>query len=259
MKPALSSRQNPKLKKWKALFEDAAARREEGLFILEGPKLAAEALRSRLKIREACAAEGFENDALLRQVAAKSVPLSRIAGPAFRKLSDTESQQGIFVAVELPKPRAQDLGFCVALDGIQDPGNLGMILRSACAAGATAILGKGCADPWSPKAVRAAAGAQVHLDLLQVGDLAAWIADFKGSAWALDAHGGTPLSQAKLSQPLCLVVGAEGQGLSPQVRKNCAKALHLEYPGPIESLNAGVSLAIALFEALRQKIILFEK
>ena len=146
----------------------------------------------------------------------------------------------------------------VAAEGIQDPGNLGTLLRSAWACGAERVLlGKGCADPYSPKVLRAAAGAQWQMALQDGLDLPQALLELGkqgAKVLGLDIRAKKGLWAQDLSGPLCLVVGAEGQGLSQACLQACSGSLKIEYPGTAESLNAGVSLSIALFEALRQRL-----
>jgi TrmH family RNA methyltransferase len=134
---------------------------------------------------------------------------------------------------------------CVALWGVRDPGNVGTVLRSALAFGASSVaLGPDCADPYSPKAVRASMGAIFALDVAKVSDPA----ELPGERIALAARSGEPLS-GPLPGPATLVVGAERDGLPPDVLAACDRTAHL--PIASESLNAAVAASIALYEATR--------
>jgi RNA methyltransferase, TrmH family len=139
---------------------------------------------------------------------------------------------------------------CVALHGISDPGNVGTILRSALAFGASWVaLGRGCADPYGPKAVRASMGAVFAVPLARVGD--GMLAGLPGVTVALDAHGGEPLADAlaAVDGPLTLVVGAERAGLPDDVLAACDRTARI--PIHSESLNAAMAASVALYEVAR--------
>src|SRR3954447_9492870 len=134
---------------------------------------------------------------------------------------------------------------CVALWGVRDPGNVGTVLRSALAFGASSVaLGPGCADPYAPKAVRASMGAIFALDVAKVEDPA----ELPGERIALAARAGEPLA-GPLDGPLTIVVGAERTGLPPDVLAACDRTAHI--PIASESLNAAVAASVALYEVTR--------
>src|SRR4051812_30220134 len=135
---------------------------------------------------------------------------------------------------------------CVAVWGVRDPGNVGTVLRSALAFGASSVaLGPDCADPYAPKAVRASMGAIFTMRLTKIADPA----ELPGERVALVARAGAPLS-GPLAEPFTLVVGAEREGLPPAVVAACDRTAHI--PIASESLNAAVAASVALYEATRQ-------
>jgi len=152
---------------------------------------------------------------------------------------------------------AQADAVIVALDGVEDPHNFGAIVRSAAAFGAQAVLfAKDRAAPLSPAAVKSAAGGMEYVDLIQATNLVrALDACRKADFWAaaLDAAAPQALWEADLAGRLVLVVGAEGKGIRRLVREHCDLHLHIPLAGPIASLNASVSAAIALAECARQR------
>jgi TrmH family RNA methyltransferase len=153
-----------------------------------------------------------------------------------------------------PQAAADAAPFVVVLEDIQDPGNLGAMLRTASAAGATlAVLSKGCHDPWSPKALRGGQGAQCVLPLVIGVDAAAWLRGFSGQSVALALGGGNDLYALDLTGPLALVVGNEGAGLSPATCAASMRCAQVPMAGRVESLNASAALAVAAFEAARQR------
>jgi RNA methyltransferase, TrmH family len=137
---------------------------------------------------------------------------------------------------------------CVALWGVHDPGNVGTVLRSALAFGADSVaLGPDCADPFSPKAVRASMGAVFAMPIARVGS----IDELPGQRVALSAHAGDPLT-GSLAQPATIVVGAERAGVPADVLAACDRVAHI--PVRIESLNAAMAATVALYEATRGRI-----
>lgn len=135
---------------------------------------------------------------------------------------------------------------CVYLHGVGDPGNVGTVLRSALAFGASSVaLGPGCADPHSPKAVRASMGAIFAVELARADD----VAELPGERVALVAHAGEALSSLSAAEPLTLLVGAEREGLPEQVIAACERVAHI--PIASESLNAAMAATVALYEMTR--------
>jgi TrmH family RNA methyltransferase len=144
----------------------------------------------------------------------------------------------------------------VVLAGIQDPGNLGTILRSAEAFGATgAICLPGTVSPWNPKAMRASAGSVFRLPLISTSESECFqrLREAGVQTLAAMAHDAQPLSEVDLDEPVALVIGAEGSGLSPDQAAQCNARITIPCPGPVESLNAAVAASILLFEASRQR------
>ena len=257
MTEPIQSAQNHLVKRLKELAQDASARREAGLYLIEGPKLCAEALAGGAKIRQAVATPEGPMRLALHEA---GLDILELGEKAFASISDTQSPQGVMLLVEMRQgamPDPSKLSLAVAAERLQDPGNLGAALRSAWACGAEAVyLGEGCADPYSPKAVRAAAGAQRLLAIetqVALPERLALLRKAGLQVLALEAGAKASLWDADLKKPTVLVLGSEGQGLSTEVLAACGGSLRLPYPGQTESLNAAVSLSLALFEALRQR------
>ena len=152
--------------------------------------------------------------------------------------------------VHLEIPQGQ---FCVLLEAIQDPGNLGAMLRTAAAAGVDAVyLSKGCAEVWSPKALRAGMGAQFALALHEHADLTLIARELKSLiATSLDAQ--QSLYDLDLSGPVAFVFGNEGAGLSPALLDTATHQVKIPMPGKVESLNVAAAAAVCLFECVRQR------
>lgn len=192
------------------------------------------------------------------------VPIREVSRKALDQLSMTESSQGVIArAKPVPEASLEDLAanphaFLLALDGITDPHNLGAILRTAeCVGVSGVILPRHRSVHISPTVTKTAVGAVEHLDLALVGGIPSAIdALKKANIWVigLDGHGERPLHDVGLGkQPVCLVIGAEGRGLSRLARQRCDQIAHLPMHGHIGSLNAGVAAAVGMYEVLRQR------
>ncbi len=174
----------------------------------------------------------------------------------FRQLSPVDTPTGVLaeVAIPLVGPERLDVS-CVVLDGVQDPGNVGSILRTAAAVGIPEVwLGKGCARVWSPRVLRAAMGGHCFLTLRENCALPALLARYPGQKLAtrLDPQARS-LYQTELRGPIAWLMGNEGAGLSPTVAAEASQSLYIPMPGGIESLNVAAAAAVCLFEELRQK------
>jgi TrmH family RNA methyltransferase len=175
----------------------------------------------------------------------------------FAELSPVATPTGLLAeAAWLTPPAINATPLVIVLEDIQDPGNLGSMLRTGAAAGATlAVLSKGCHDPWSPKALRGGQGAQFVLPLMTGVDVVEWLAGFEGESLALALAEDNSLYAHKLAGSLALVVGNEGTGLSQAVCEAASATIRIPMPGKIESLNAAAALAVAVFEAARQRAV----
>jgi TrmH family RNA methyltransferase len=252
----ITSRDNPLFKRLKKIAESSRERRETRTTLLDGEHLL-----------EAYLDAGGQPLALLRsascapavwqQLAARctGVKVAAFADSLFAELSPVESPTGLMAEVAWLNPPPSDATpLVLLLEDIQDPGNLGSLLRSAAAAGATlAVLSKGCHDAWSPKALRGGQGAQFILPMLLRADLAAWIRSADMPVWALALGAEKSLFATDLCSPAAVLVGNEGAGLSKEVLQWATERVHIPMPGKAESLNAASAAAIALFEAVRQR------
>jgi TrmH family RNA methyltransferase len=254
----IRSADNPAVKQLGKLLSDARARREAGLAVAEGPHLVGEGLRAGLGVELWAtpeAIEGPEAKALLS--AAKGLMPRMLSAGLAKRLSELPAPQGwLLVCKAQPKAMEALPLLTLALDSIQDPGNIGTLLRSAWATGASVLLGPGCADPWSPKVLRAGVGAQFHVPFQPVTDLAAELRSLSkqgATVFAAAPHAADEWTHAPLTGPVCFALGAEGPGLSAAVQAACGSSLRINYPGGAESLNVAVTGALLLFEALRQR------
>lgn len=255
----IASRENPHFKALKKLCQSGRERRKTGRVLLDGMHLIESYVQHVGKPEEIVVSE---SGAARSEIAAylqggnvgKSV--SVLADMLFNDLAIVETPSGIMAVVT--QPRCSH-GFnqevdSVLLDGIQDPGNLGSILRSAAAAGfRQVLLSADCAQAWSPKTLRAAMGAHFQLDIHESCDLPAFLGGYRGQAvlTALDAT--TSLYSLDLKKPVAWVFGSEGQGVSGEVAQSTQLRVRIPMPGATESLNVAAAVAVCLFETDRQR------
>jgi TrmH family RNA methyltransferase len=252
----ISSGANPRVRRWRELTRDAAERRRQRRTIIEGEHLVLACIQSGRPVESLMlskrASERTEFIALARQCGKAPTVL---AENIFRSIVDTESPAGIAAEIAIP-PAAQDLGSagaCVFLDALQDAGNVGAILRSAAAFGIRhAVLGKGCADAWSPKVLRAGMGAHFTLAIREGAELDAALASFGGKVVCTVPRGGVALPAADLSGRIGWLLGAEGQGVSEALSARAALKVTIPMPGGAESLNVAAAAAICFYEFSRR-------
>ena len=257
MNEVITSRDNPVFKRLKKLAESSRARREARMTLLDGEHLLAAFLEAggipQTLLFSASCAESFRQGLGSRCGACKTVVL---ADSLFGELSPVNTPTGVLAeAPWLELKPAGGVPLVLVLEDIQDPGNLGAMLRTGAAAGATlAVLSKGCHDPWSPKALRGGQGAQFVLPMLIGVELPEWLAGFDGQRIALALNHHANFYAQNLSGATALVVGNEGAGISDAVLRAVDVVAQIPMPGKIESLNAAAALAVAAFEAVRQRM-----
>jgi TrmH family RNA methyltransferase len=255
---AVASRENPAFKAMARLASSAGERRKRALTVLDGAHLVAAFVEAGHKVESVMVSRSaLEREEVARIVS--RVPPSAVtvlADKLFGSLSTVDSATGILAAVPAPIGSAipADADLVLLLEDVQDPGNVGTLMRSAVAAGVRHVgLSPGCAFAWSLKTVRAAMGAHFELNIVEGFDLAAWLGSYRGTSVALAGGTARSLYELDLRGPVAFVVGNEGAGLSAALRARATVAARIPMPGAAESLNAAVAGSIALFEALRQR------
>ncbi len=241
-------------------------REREGLFVAEGVRVVEELIDAGIVLSSAVVASSLEDTERGRALRERLEELA-VSGRAqlreatdaeLRDLADTTTTQGVLVVARAPKARLDALqparpGVVLVLDGVQDPGNLGTLARSAAAFGCDAVVClPGTVDPWNPKVVRASAGAVFRLPVVQAGleQLDDWLRDHGVILVAADA-GGDAVGDESLPERVALVLGNEGAGLSEAVASRCARTVSIPMRGGTESLNVAVAGAILLYELTR--------
>jgi TrmH family RNA methyltransferase len=257
--PTLTSPRNPQLKEVrKAVLRGSTT--EDGFCVAESFHLLEEALRSDCEIGEVFAAESVKS-AVSRHVGGlKKIRVAVLADELFRSISATETSQGVLALVRPPLWTLDQLfrgrSLVVILDGLQDPGNAGTIVRAAEAFGATGVVFlKGTVNPYNPKCLRASAGSIFRVPLVSGMDerlLLAAVEQRKVDLFALMPKGGIELGECNLSRKSAVIVGSEGRGVSERLR---AKAMDVRIPTVgVESLNAALAAGIALYVARKQRM-----
>jgi TrmH family RNA methyltransferase len=255
---SITSRDNPRLKRLRRWASQARARREEGVILLDGIHLIMALQASGHAVEEVIVSA---SGAGKREIADwlemhGEIGAIVVPDPLFAEIAATDSPSGILAVAQTFAPAAEmdNDRDCLVLDGVQDPGNVGTLLRTAAAAGVRqALLGPGCADPWAPRTLRAGQGAQFELQIHEVGDLPAALATYRGTTIVTRLDAARSLYETTLEEPLAWVFGSEGQGVSAPVSAVAKKAVFIPMPGKTESLNVAAAAAICLFEMVRRR------
>lgn len=255
----ISSSKNPAIQR----FRDAAVGTLEGVMLAEGARLVVEALDAGLPVLEAAVSPRLTDARLrerLQQVAGSFLECSE---EVLARMSALETPQGVAVLVQRPEVAEQDLlrsdrvPLVVVAAGVRDPGNLGSLLRTAEAAGATGCITlRGGADPFRDKAVRGSMGSIFRLPVLHALDaqgVVAFCARHRLQLVVADAAGDRTHTQADLRQPMALVVGAEAAGVPEPLLRAAHVRVRVPLVRPVDSLNVAVAAGVLLFEAQRQR------
>ena len=252
----IQSRDNPFFKELVKLGGSARQRGKAGQTLLDGAHLLAAYLDSGKQpqhiLLNAAALHDAEIMVLLERAA--GVPVTQLDDRLFAELSELKTPTGILALIDVPRTTVMQSNFALLLEGIQDPGNLGSMLRSAAAAGCDAVfLSTGCADAWSPKVLRAAMGGHFALNIHERQDLPGVASVFPGTLLATSLKAKHSLYDCDLRGNVAFLVGNEGAGLSAGLLDMATQQITIPMPGKAESLNAAAATAICLFEAVRQR------
>ena len=252
----IQSRDNAFFKSLKRLAESGRERRKTGQTLLDGVHL----------VEAYEAVFGFVETLVVTESALNGGEIAAfvenretvvLADSLMRDLALVDTPSGLLAVVKMPIAtvtvnREND---AILLDNVQDPGNVGTLLRTAAAAGIKqALLSPGCATAWSPKVLRAGQGAHFALAIHEDVDLAGFMAEYQGTTAVTTLDNATSLYEARWDGPLAWVFGAEGQGVRPELLAAARLRIRIPMPGAVESLNVAAAAAICLFEALRRKL-----
>ncbi len=258
----ISSVHNPSLKLARKLLKSQRERRRAGKILLDGVHLTSSysetfGLAGAVVLVKSSSVGAAEIRALMESLPADTRVLE-VPDDMFQDISPVDTPTGIIALAERPVVATHVGGeqFLLALDGIQDPGNLGSILRTAAATKVgEVLLSNTCTDPWSPKCLRGGMGAQFVLPITEQVDLPAALTQFQGSRIATSSHSGQSLVETDLSAPVVVIVGGEGAGLSADLMASADLTVCIPLANDIESLNVGAAVAMICYEHLRQSAI----
>lgn len=254
----ISSRQNPTIKHVAKLLSSGKYRHKQNLAVVEGIHLAESVVHSCFSCKQVIVAESALKNREATQIMDRlSVAPTVIRDSLFAAMSDISAEVGILVVFELP---VQDIGTtldtdALLLEDVQDPGNVGAILRTAAAAGVKSVyLSNGCASAWSPKVLRAGMGAQFSVDIFEAADLEDVIKNSSVPVLATSLQASESLYQQQLRQPVAWLFGNEGQGVSSQLEALVSRKIIIpQADTTVESLNVAAAAAVCLFEQVRQR------
>jgi TrmH family RNA methyltransferase len=258
----IEGRHNALVKELRQAFSRAELT-SDGYCAIEGFRILEEAIRSGLRFRAVFFSESAvpRAEKLLSQLGAQ-VETLLLADKLFSSAVPSDAPQGVAALARWKELSREDVlakspaGPILVIAGVQDPGNLGTILRSAEAFGAGGVLlGEGTVSPYNPKVVRASAGSvfRVPLARTKLSESLGWMKDHGLRLVGTASHKGTPLDQAKMAGPLAIFVGSEGSGLPRDLIKEMNDVVAIPQVPEVESLNVGVAASIVLYEVMRQK------
>ena len=260
MTERITSASNPRVKRLTALGRKAKLRREERVFIIEGERLYTDTPRKYLK-------EIYMTEEFLGEKLGGAAPdnCTIVTPEIMRKISDTDTPQGVLCVAKMPSYTRKDLlgsadgrtPLLLLLENIQDPGNLGTMMRTAEAAGVTGVMmSRDTVDLFNPKTVRATMSAIFRMPFLYTDDLVGEIGQLREdgiAVYAAHLRASRPYDEADCGKPCAFLIGNEGNGLSEEAANAASGRVHIPMQGSIESLNAAMAAGILMFEAARQR------
>lgn len=261
----IASAQNPVIKEIKSL-KKKKDREEKGLFFIEGLRFVNEAFDENIEVISVLMSEQFtsgdDGRKLLSAGTAGKYKCYILPDNLFKEISDTENPQGIMAVVKARRYKLEELvngcRLLVVLDSIQDPGNMGTIIRTADAAGADGvILSKGCVDLYNPKVLRSTMGSIFHLPVYISDNLVETVSLLKSKGiFTIAAHlkGGKNFYDLDMKDATAIIIGNEANGISDEVAGCADELVRIPMPGRAESLNASVAAGLMIYEAVRQRL-----
>lgn len=258
----ITNLQNPQVKSVASL-QKKKYREEVGRFVIEGVRFVEEALGAGVEIHQIFftekARENSRGADLLELAASRNIPLHEVTDGVMKKLSDTETPQGVLAVLQMPVWSAEEVslkGLGLLIDGVQDPGNMGTILRTAHAAGVKQVwVTTGTVDIYNPKTLRSTMGSIFHLQVVPT-TAEEFLQLATSNKWQMvvaDVGGQEPYYGVDMLQPTVIVVGSEARGPSDVLVQKNHKVVYIPMPGQAESLNVAIAAGILMFEAVRQQ------
>ena len=255
----ITSTSNAKIKQVRSLLSRAKNRHEAGLFVIEGVRLAEEALMAGevpelLLYSENLSERGQK---LLNQIEGDGVEIEEVAEHVMESVSDSRTPQGILMVLPIiKKPLPKKLDLILIADQVHDPGNMGTILRGAASAGVQAVLcTPNSVDLYSPKVLRAGMGAHFKLAVhsMDWDEIVKICMENNLQIYLSDADNGVDYTDVDLSSPNAIIIGGEAEGASAEARKIADQVISIPMPGGGDSINAAMAATLLMFEASRQR------
>ena len=257
----ITSVSNAKIKNVMQLNQKAKARREQGLFVAEGRKMFLEAPEN--WVSQVFVSETFSQDGeLMAQV--EKYPYEIVKDSVFRQMCDTKTPQGILTVLKLPSWSEEEVlagenPLVMVLEDLQDPGNMGTIVRTGEAAGISGIImSKDSADIYNPKVIRSTMGSIFRVPFVYVQDFSEAVTQCQKSGvkvYAAHLDGKNTYLGEDYSTPTAFLIGNEGNGLTDGITKQADTLIRIPMQGEVESLNAAIACTILTYEAVRQRTI----
>ena len=253
----ITSAHNRQLKEVVLLNSKRKERDKTGLFTAEGVKLFLEAPRRLIEHVFVSSSFGKENSDIL-----KDIEYDSVEDGLFSKICDTKTPQGILTVLKQPCYEREDIlgqtsPFIIVLEDLQDPGNIGTIMRTAEGAGATGIiLSKGCADMFSPKTIRSTMGSVFRIPFIYENDLSdtvSWLSDNDIHTYGAHLNGSCDYSTPDYKGGTAFLIGNEGRGLSAELSSKCDTLISIPMEGRLESLNAAAAAAVLMYTVHRKR------
>ena len=253
----IDSAANPRFKEIRRLVESSQERKRSGLSVLDGTHLVAAYLQHTGLPQQVVVSRSGAGHPEIQALLAKTEfgNCLVLRDPLFKSLSSVETPTGILALIRTPRgsPVPQDMEVCVMLEDVQDPGNLGSILRTCAAAGVGhVLLSRGSAHAWSPRVLRAGMGAHFALSIHEQVDLRVVAGEFAGRLIATTQRAPQSVFDTDLKGRLAFVFGNEGTGLSAVMLQAAHSVVSVPMAGKAESLNVAAAAAVCLFERVRQ-------
>ena len=261
----ITSASNPKIKEARDI-KNKRSKYKHAAFIVEGPHLIEMALTSGHKINTVFFTDSFrakkDGQKILREIGKKADEIFEVTEQIMNKLADTETPQGIIATASYAEKNLEEIRFksvplIVAVDGVQEPGNLGAIIRTSDAAGADAVvILKGTCDVFMQKTIRATAGSIFNIPIIYTGTdkFLKWLKSNGIMLIATALDSGKSIFDAGLKKPIAFVFGNEAHGVSSEIKRKADLILKIPIYGKAESLNVSASAAVCLYEAVRQRL-----
>ena len=254
----ITSTGNAQVKNVMNLIKKSGERRNRGLFVIEGIRMFVEIPKERIVKVYASESFAYDNREMLCEY-----DFEMVSDAVFRQMSDTKTPQGILAIVKMLDYSMEDLTpsgrmpLIVVLENIQDPGNLGTIIRTAEGAGATGILMSGdTVDIYNPKVIRSTMGSLFRMPFIYSSNIVADVRKLKEKnikTFAAHLMGQNQYYDENMNQPMAVLIGNEGNGLTDALSSEADIRIRIPMEGRLESLNAAISTAIILYESMRQR------